>query len=324
MIISNAAMMRKPIPTLRDIKDAAKNISPYAHITPVLSSTIIDKYLGARLFFKCENFQKAGAFKFRGATNALLNMVDKNNSGPVTTHSSGNHAGALAKAAAALGIECIVVMPENAPKVKVEAVKTYGAAIRFCEPTLAAREYTTDQVIKETGALLIHPYNNFYIIAGQGTASLELLDKQPDLDVIIAPVGGGGMLSGTAIASKAINPAIKVYGGEPMGADDAFRSFKAGKIIPSVNPETIADGLLTSLGELTFEAIINNVDKIIPVSESQIIAAMKMIWQYLKIVVEPSAAVPLAAILENKHLFEGKNTGIILTGGNVDLEKLPF
>lgn len=312
------------IPNLNDIKLAAKNIQPYIHNTPLLSSSIINEITGAELFFKCENFQKAGAFKSRGATNALLHLKDQGISKPVTTHSSGNHAGALAKAAATLGIECIVVMPENAPAVKVAAVKQYGAEIRFCTPTLEAREQTTEEVISQTGAILIHPYDNFNIIAGQGTAVLEILEKESDITIIITPVGGGGLLSGSSITAKALNPTIKVYAGEPQGADDAYRSLKAGKIIPSENPDTIADGLLTSLGILNFEAITKNVDDILTVSEDSIVTAMKMIWQYMKIVVEPSGAVPLAAILEHPQIFEGEKTGLILSGGNVDLENLPF
>ena len=314
----------KIIPGISDIREAAASIRHYAHVTPVFSSRIINAITGAQLFFKCENFQKSGAFKFRGATNALMHMEGENTDATVTTHSSGNHAGALAKAAQILNVKCIVVMPENAPKVKVEAVQSYGATIRFCKPTLEARETTTDTVIKETGAMMIHPYNNFFIIAGQGTAALELLDFEPGLDAIIAPVGGGGMLSGTAIATKSQSREIKVYAGEPKGADDAYRSLREGKIMPSINPDTIADGLLTELGDLTFEAIRTYVDDIFTVSEEAIVKAMKMIWRYMKIIIEPSAAVPLAAILEHPEPFKGKKTGIMLTGGNVDLDKLPF
>lgn len=317
-------MLKKTIPDLNEIKKAAQSILPYAHQTPVLKSEIINEISGCQLFFKCENLQKAGAFKFRGATNALLNLGDLSQEIPVVTHSSGNHAGALAKAANTLGRKCIVVMPENAPKVKVAAVKKYGAEIVFCTPTLEARETTTESVIEKTGARLIHPYNNYYIIAGQGTASLELHETIADLECIIAPVGGGGLLSGTAICTKELKPKVKVYAGEPKGADDAYRSFKSGKFIPQTNPNTIADGLLTSLGELTFEAIMKYVDDIFTVSEASIVEAMKMVWQYMKIVIEPSSAVPLAAIMENKSVFEGKKTGIIISGGNVDLAHLPF
>jgi threonine dehydratase len=312
------------LPKIKDIQKAAQNIRTYCHTTPVLSSEIINAETGGQLFFKCENFQKAGAFKFRGATNALLNLVENASTTPVTTHSSGNHAGALAKAAAILGIPCIVVMPENSPKVKVAAVLHYGATIRFCAPTLDAREQSALKVIEETGAILIHPYNNFYIIAGQGTAALELMHLYPGLDNLITPVGGGGLLSGCSTAAKALNKNIKVFGGEPKGADDAYRSLQAGKIIPSINPHTIADGLLTSLCELTFSVISQHVDSIYTVSEESIVAAMKMIWQYMKIVVEPSGAVPLAVVLENPDVFRNKKTGLIISGGNIDLENLPF
>jgi len=312
------------IPSLHDIKNAAARIAPYIHQTPLLSSQLLNNLIGAKLYFKCENFQKAGAFKSRGATNALLLLKQEGISGPVTTHSSGNHAGALARAAQVLGIKCIVVMPNNAPKVKIAAVKEYGAEIRFCEPTLEARENSTNRVIEERGATLVHPYDNFNIIAGQGTAALEILEKQPSLDAIITPVGGGGLLSGTSITTKSIDASIKVYAGEPKGADDAFRSLKAGKIIPSVNPQTIADGLLTSLGERNFIAIRQYVDEIFTVSEESIIESMKLIWQYLKIIVEPSSSVALAAVMENKSYFAGREIAIILSGGNVDLEDLPF
>lgn len=310
------------LPSLKDVKKAADSIAGYIHKTPVLTSELLNKKTGVKLFFKCENFQKSGAFKFRGACNTLLNL--EQNSKPVITHSSGNHAGALAKAASLLERKCIVIMPENAPKVKVEAVKYYGADIKFCEPTLAARETKTQEWIEKTGALLVHPYNNTFIIAGQGTAALELLTDFPELDAIVAPIGGGGLMSGTSIAAKGLKRSIQVFGSEPKGADDAYQSFISGKIIPSVNPETIADGLLTSLGELTFRTIINYVDKIFTVEEHSIIKAMKLVWQYMKIVIEPSAAVPLAAILENKNEFIGLRTGIIFSGGNVDLNKLPF
>ncbi|MBN2484677.1 MAG: pyridoxal-phosphate dependent enzyme [Bacteroidales bacterium] len=307
---------------MNDIFEAAENIAPFAHITPVFTSQIINSVCGCKVYFKCENLQKAGAFKFRGATNALLNSKGKDK--PVITHSSGNHAGALAKASAMLHRRCIVVMPETSPAVKVDAVKYYGATIVFCKPTLQAREDTTNRLISETGAELVHPYNNFYVIAGQGTATIEMLSTNPEIEVVIAPVGGGGLLSGTSIAAKGIKPFVKVYGAEPAGADDAYRSFKASKIIPSENPNTIADGLLTSLCDLTFEVIKKYTDNILTVSEESIVSAMKMIWQYLKIIVEPSGAVSLAAILDNKTVFSGKNAGLILSGGNIDLSRLPF
>lgn len=312
------------LPSLHEIKKSAERISAFIHRTPVFTSGIIDEITACNIYFKCENLQKSGAFKFRGATNALLNLKDVSPNIPVTTHSSGNHAGALAKASQAIGRKCIVVMPENAPKVKIEAVKYYNAEIVFCKPTLEARESSAEKVIEETGAVLIHPYNNYHIIAGQGTAALELLEDYSELEIIIIPVGGGGLLSGSSISAKAIKPAIKVFGAEPMGADDAYRSLKAGKIIPSIKPVTIADGLLTSLGDLTFEAISSNVDDIFCVSEESIIEAMRMVWKFTKMIIEPSSAVPLAAVLENKSLFKNKKLGIIISGGNVDLNKLPF
>jgi len=318
--------MRKKLvlPTLNDIEETAKRIKPYCHITPVLTSEILNNLCNCTLFFKCENFQKSGAFKFRGAINALLNLSGISTEIPVITHSSGNHGGALAKAAKLLGRKCIVVMPENAPKVKIEAVKYYGASIVFCKPTLQSREDTTNKIIKEKGALLIHPFNDFNIICGQGTSAFEFLKIHPELEIIIAPVGGGGLLSGTSIAAKSLTPGIIVYGAEPREADDAYRSLNAGKIIPSENPSTIADGLLTSLGELTFAAISQHVNDIITVKEETIIQAMKLVFQYLKIVIEPSSAVALAIILENTGKFKGATIGIILSGGNVELAGLPF
>lgn len=317
-------MKSKLTPSLNDIEIASKNLKCIVHKTPVLSSCIINSKLNSTLFFKCENFQKSGAFKFRGACNALLNLPGVAKSIPVTTHSSGNHAGALAKAAAQFGRNCIVVMPENAPKVKVGAVRHYGAEIEFCRPTLNAREETTEKVISKTGAELIHPYNNFYIIAGQGTCGLEFIEQVEDLDYVLAPVGGGGLISGTAIAIKGLNLGTRVLGAEPKGADDAYRSFKAGRLIPQTSPNSIADGLLTSLGNRTFSAISQCVDDIYTVSEGSIRKAMMLIWQFLKVIIEPSSAVALAVVMENPSDFEGKRVGIILSGGNVDFNSLPF
>ena len=314
----------KEIPQLNDIKRAHERIRPFIHQTPVLTSTGIDRIIGASIYFKCENFQKVGAFKFRGATNAVSLLDDGIKKFGVATHSSGNHAAALALAAKNMGIKAYVVMPETAPLIKKKAVESYGAEITYCAPTLAARESTLNDLIEKTGATFIHPYNNKEIICGQGTAAIELLDEQTDLDIIMAPVGGGGLLSGTAIASKGLNSQIKVIAAEPQNADDAYRSFKSGYIIPSENPITIADGLLTSLGDLTFKIISEKVDDIVTVSENSIIEAMRIIWERMKIIIEPSSAVPLAAVLENKSLFLGKKVGIILSGGNVDLNKLPF
>jgi threonine dehydratase len=280
--------------------------------------------MDAELFFKCENFQKVGAFKYRGATNAVLSLSQEESKRGVATHSSGNHAAALALAARIKGMSCYVAMPRTAPSVKIEAVKGYGAEIFFCEPTLESREQTLAKIVEQTGATVIHPFNFFPVICGQGTAAKEFLEEEPDLEALLVPVGGGGILSGSAITAKAINPEMKVYGCEPVNADDACRSLRAGHIIPSVQPRTIADGLLTSLCPLTFEIIRHKVDDILTVSEESIIQAMQLIWQRMKIVVEPSSAVPLAAIMENPDLFRGKKTGIILTGGNVDLMNLPF
>ncbi len=312
------------LPVFADVQQAHNRIRNYVHRTPVLTSQSLDGMLGGTFFFKCENFQKVGAFKFRGATNAVLSLSDEEASKGVATHSSGNHAAALALAARNRGIKATIVMPENAPGIKKAAVAGYGAEIIFCAATLDSRESTLNEVVDRTGATFIHPYNNFNVIAGQGTAALELLEEVPDLEIIMAPVGGGGLLSGTAIAAKALKKGIKVIAGEPEKADDAYQSLKVGRIIPSAEPKTIADGLLTSLGDLTYAVISKNVDDIILVSEENIVRAMRMIWERMKIIVEPSAAVPLAAVIEKPALFAGKRTGIILSGGNVDLGKLPF
>ncbi len=311
------------LPGFSDIRKAHKSIGKYAHRTPVLTSSALNELTGADLYFKCENFQKTGAFKFRGATNAVLNLSAEEASKGVATHSSGNHAAALASAAGTRGIMCYVVMPENAPKIKVEAVRHYGAGITFCSPDLHSREQTLNKVIAKTGAVFIHPYNRFDVICGQGTSALEFIEEVPALDTIIAPVGGGGLLSGTGIASKAMNPGIAVYGAEPLNADDACRSLKAGRIIPSENPVTIADGLLTSLGDMTFAIIRRHIDAILTAPEESIKMALRLIWTRMKIVVEPSAAVPLAVVLENRTIFFGKKTGIILSGGNMELPGFP-
>jgi threonine dehydratase len=312
------------LPDYKDIKSAHQRIISYIHQTPVLSSTGINAICNAELYFKCENFQKVGAFKFRGASNAIQSLSPQQMAKGVATHSSGNHAAALALAAYMMKTKSYVVMPENAPGIKKKAVKAYGAEITFCEPTLEAREKTLQRIVEKTGAIFIHPYNNASVIAGQGTAALELLNKINDLDILIAPVGGGGLLSGTAIAAKALKPDILVFGAEPEMANDAYLSFKSRKLFPSINPKTIADGLLTSLGSLTFEIILSKVDDIITVSENSIIEAMRMVWERMKIIIEPSSAVPLAAILTNPDLFAHKRIGLIISGGNVDLGKLPF
>jgi threonine dehydratase len=312
------------LPTIDDIRRAAERIRPYVHRTPVMTCESLNHMAKAFLFFKCENFQKAGAFKMRGAANAVFSLPDDAAVRGVATHSSGNHAAALSLAATLRGIEAYIVMPHNSPKVKQAAVKGYGGRITFCEPTLQAREDTLADVVDQTGAVFIPPYNHPDIIAGQGTAALELIEDTPVLDAIIAPVGGGGLMSGTALAAQSLSPGIMVYGAEPEMADDAYRSLKTGVLQPSVNPKTVADGLKTSLGELNFEIIRNHVDGIATVSEEAIIHAMRLIWERMKIIVEPSCAVPLAALLERKLDVAGKKVGIILSGGNVDLERLPW
>ncbi len=309
------------LPQSKEITEAAKRISGLIHRTPVLHSETLNAIFQSSLFFKCENFQKAGAFKSRGAVNALFSLNEDVLSNGVATHSSGNHAQALARAASLKNIPAYIVMPENAPAIKVEAVKSYGGIITFCKPTLKDRETTLKRVLEKTGAVEIHPYDNFQVVSGQATVTLELLDDYPDLDLILAPVGGGGLLGGTALSAHYFSENTKVIGCEPKGADDAFRSFRKGEIMPSVNPTTIADGLLTSLGELPFEIIKKYVSDIVTVSEKAIMQAMKFIFERLKIVVEPSAAVPLAAIIENKIDVKNKKVGIIISGGNVDAEK---
>jgi len=284
----------------------------------------LNQMVGAQVFLKCENLQKVGAFKFRGACNAIFSLSANEAAHGVVAHSSGNHAQALALAARLRGIPAYIVMPDNAPSVKKAAVAGYGGIITLCEPTLAARESTQAQVVADTGATVVHPYNNEHVIAGQGTAALELLHDIPNLNVILAPVGGGGLLSGTAIAATEVTPRIRVIGAEPEEADDAFRSLAAGEILPSINPQTIADGLLTSLGNLTFPIIQQRVEQIVTVSETGIIAAMRFIWERAKIIIEPSAAVAVGALWEHKVDLSGLRVGVILSGGNVDLDHLPW
>lgn len=311
-------------PTLRDVQNAAQRIRPYAHCTPVMTCASLNRQVDAQVFMKCENLQKVGAFKFRGACNAIFALPEDQVSRGVVAHSSGNHAQALALAARLRGIPAYIVMPDNAAEVKKAAVAGYGGLITFCEPTLAARETTQAGLIAETGAIEVHPYDNEWVIAGQATAALEMLQEVPDLDVIMAPVGGGGLLSGTAITAHGLSPGMRVIAAEPEGADDAYRSLAAGVIIPSTNPQTIADGLLTSLGELTFPIIQQQVEQIVTVSEAGIVSAMKFVWERAKIIIEPSAAVPLAALWERKIDLSGLRIGVIISGGNVDLEKLPW
>ncbi|GAB5408618.1 MAG: pyridoxal-phosphate dependent enzyme [Balneolaceae bacterium] len=317
-------MNTSTIPTLADIEIAHEVIKPFSRLTPVLRSEHVNNRTNADVFFKCENFQKVGAFKFRGACNAVLTLTKEEAKHGVSTHSSGNHAQAIALAARIKGIPAYVVMPKNAPKVKVEAVRGYGAEITFCESTLESRESTLLEVVKKTGSTIIHPYNDSRIIAGQGTSALEFLETNPDLDFILTPVGGGGLLSGTAITTKSISQKIKVIGTEPEQADDAYKSFKAGKLIPAYQTNTIADGLRTSLGVLPFSIIKDKVDDLVTVSEESIIEAMRFIWERMNIIIEPSCAVPVAAIFERKVNIEGKKVGIIITGGNVDLDNLPW
>jgi threonine dehydratase len=309
---------------LDSIRAAHERIRPYIHRTPVLTSERLNEASQASLSFKCENFQKIGAFKARGATNAVFALDDVTARRGVATHSSGNHGAAIARAAKLRGIPAHIVMPSNSAKVKIRAVESYGAHIVFCEPTEQAREATCAEAIKETGATLIHSFENENVIAGQGTAAVELLEAVSDLDVVMCPVGGGGLLSGTAIAAKSMRPKIKVIAVEPANADDAAQSFRAGRRIVSEKKFTIADGLRTNVGERTFPIIQGYVDDIVTVSEEAIVSAMRTIWEAMKIVIEPSAAVPYAAIVENKIALDGKRVGIILTGGNVDLDALPW
>lgn len=311
-------------PNIEHINAAYERIKPFVKNTPVLKSELLNKQMGCELFFKCENFQGAGAFKYRGATNAVLCLSDSERAKGVTTHSSGNHAGALAKAAFLNDIKAHIVMPENAPKVKVEAVKSYGAEITFCNSDLASREETLAKVLDKTGATFIHPFDNFNVISGQGTACLELSEQINEPDFVMAPVGGGGLLSGTSISAKSLWSKAKVIGSEPINANDAYNSFYMQKLHPPLKPNTIADGLLTALSDLTFNIILSHVNDIFTCKEQTIVEAMKLVYQYLKIVIEPSSAVPLATIIENKDMFKGKAVAIIISGGNVDLESLPF
>jgi threonine dehydratase len=310
--------------SFEDIQQAAKRIKPYIHRTPVFTNESLNAQVGAQVFLKCENLQKIGAFKFRGATNAVYSLTDEEAKHGVCAHSSGNHAQAVALAARMRGIPAYIVIPNNAPLVKKNAVAGYGGQITFCEPTLEARETTLDKIKRDTGATMVHPFNDERVIAGQGTAALELLEEVPELDVILTPVGGGGVISGTSIAALGTRKGIRVIGGEPEMADDAFRSLQAGSIQPSINPKSIADGLLSSLGTITFPIIQKNVEQIVTVSEAGMIDAMKFVWERAKIVIEPSSAVPLAVLWEKKIDLRDLKIGVILSGGNVDLEKLPW
>ena len=307
-----------------DVQAACRRLQGHIHRTPVLTCAALDALAGCRLHFKCENLQKVGAFKMRGATNAVFSLSDEEAVLGVATHSSGNHAQALALAARLRGIPAHVVMPTNAPAVKRIAVEGYGATIYPCEPTLAAREKTLAEVTERTGAVFIHPYDDARIIAGQGTAAAELLDEVSGLDVMMTPVGGGGLLAGTALSCAALAPQVRVIAAEPAGADDAARSLAAGRIIPSVKPQTVADGLLTSLGKLNFPIIQQNVTAIWTTGDPAIIAAMRLVWERMKLIIEPSAAVCLAAVLDRPAEVKNLRVGIILSGGNVDLDRLPW
>jgi threonine dehydratase len=313
---------RPPAPA--DVLAAQDRLRGRVHRTPVLTSRGIDALAGAQLFFKCENFQKVGAFKFRGATHAVLRLEAERASRGVATHSSGNHAAALALAARERGIVARVVMPTNAPGVKRVAVESYGAEIVPCEPTLAAREQTLAAVVERTGAHFVHPYNDPDVIAGQGTAALELVVQAEGLEALVVPVGGGGLASGTALALAAARPGTPLYLAEPARADDAFRSLAAGRILPPENPDTIADGLRTALGSLTFAVLRQHAREVVLVEEEEIAAAMRLVWERMKIVVEASAAVPLAAVLRRRDLFARRRVGVVFSGGNVDLARLPW
>lgn len=312
------------VPRIEDIRRAAERIRPHVHRTPVLTSKAVNEISGADVFFKCENLQKAGAFKVRGATNAVLSLSDEEARRGVATHSSGNHAAALALAGGRRDIPVTVVMPENAPAIKKRAVEGYGARIIYCEPTFQAREEMLAQVAERTGAVVVHPFDDPRVVAGQGTAALELFEEAGDIDRVIAPVGGGGLLSGTALAARSLLPAARVFGAEPRNVDDAWQSLKAGRIMPVTGKTSIADGLLGRLGSLTFPIIREHVAGIITVSEPAIVDAMRLVWERMKLIVEPSAAVAVAALLRQPDEFEGRRVGIILSGGNVDPDKLPW
>ena len=312
------------LPDLAEIRLARERIAPYVHVTPVFTSHSLDEAIGAKLFLKCENLQKVGAFKARGACNAVFSLSPEAAARGVVTHSSGNHGAALAYAARCRGIVAHVVMPENAAKIKIANVEGFGAKVHFCRPNVPDREKVCSEVERATGARLVHPYDDHAVIAGQGTAALELLEAWPDLEAVVTPVGGGGLLSGTAIATHGINAKIKVYGTEPAGADDAARSFASGRVEPMPNPQTIADGLRSTLSARTLGALRTHVSSIATCSEGAIVAAMRLVWERAKVVIEPSSAVPLAAMLEGTLDVKGRKVGIIVTGGNVDLDRLPW
>jgi len=312
------------VPQWDHVLEAHERILPYIHCTPVLTSSYLNQLTGAELFFKCENFQKAGAFKVRGASNAVFGLSHAKASRGVATHSSGNHALSLSYAAGRRGIPCHVVMPRTAPQAKKDAVRGYGGVITECEPSTSSREEVFAKVQAQTGADFVHPYNDPRVIAGQATCSRELLEQVDDLDAIVAPIGGGGMVSGTCLTVSTLAPRVKIYAAEPEQADDAARSFRAGHIIADDAPNTVADGLKVPLKELTWHFVRYHVTDILTASEQEIIDAMRLTWARMKIVIEPSCAVPLATILKNKDVFRGKRVGVVITGGNVDLDKLPW
>jgi threonine dehydratase len=312
------------IPSFADMLSAHERIKPHIHRTPVLTSRVINELSGAEIFFKCENFQKAGAFKARGASNAVFGLNDAQTAKGVATHSSGNHGTCLSYAAGRRGIPCTVVMPRTAPQAKKDAVRGYGGKVVECEPSTSSREAVFAEVVAETGAEFVHPYNDPRVIAGQATCSKELVEQVDRLDAVIAPIGGGGMVSGTCLTLSNLAPQIKIYAAEPEQADDAYRSFRAGHIIADDAPNTVADGLKVPLKELTWHFVSKHVIDIFTASEQEIVDAMKLIWKRMKIVMEPSSAVPLATILKNRDVFAGKRVGVIITGGNVDLDKLPW
>lgn len=310
--------------TKQALLDTAERIRPFIHRTPVLTSQLINEIAGCELYFKCENFQRMGAFKMRGASNAILNLSEADRQKGVVTHSSGNFAQAVALAARSLGVTADIVMPSNAPTAKVEAVKGYGGKITVSSPTPEHREEMADKIVAETGGTFLHPSNDLEVILGQGTAALELLEDHPDLAVILTPVGGGGLLAGTALAAHHFGTDCITVAGEPFGADDAYRSIQSGKIERNETVNTIADGLRTFLGDINFPIIQEHVDRIIRVEETEIVAAMRLIWERMKIIIEPSSAVPFAALLKEKDQFTGKKVGIVISGGNVDVTDLPF
>jgi len=312
------------IPTFEDVKAAHERIKPHIHRTPVLTSSYFNDLTGAELFFKCENFQKAGAFKVRGASNAVFGLSDEQAARGVATHSSGNHGLSLSYAAGRRGIPVSVVVPRTAPEAKKEAMRGYGATVVECEPSTTSREAVFADVVAQSGADFVHPYNDHRVIAGQGTCSREFMEQTDGLDAVVAPIGGGGMISGTCLTLSNIAPETEIYAAEPKNADDAYRSFKAGQIIADDAPETIADGLKVPLKERTWHFVSNHVTDILLATEQEIIDAMYVTWQRMKIVIEPSCAVPLATILKNPEIFAGKRVGVIITGGNVDLKKLPW